>query len=140
VEQYHGKFTVTYVTYLGGAETQATVFDLAEPDSFSKMTHEEAGWRLWYLRNEKIDPVDALRLQLGGYARDLLCYGVPRSHALCTMLDDCFIRLVLYDHSLIVESVVSCQHVITSRWALLRFLSLSRTTSCLRCYSAPTGP
>ncbi|KAE9392628.1 hypothetical protein BT96DRAFT_924607 [Gymnopus androsaceus JB14] len=48
----------------------------------------------------------AFRYQVAGYARDILSYGVIRSHVITLMIDDAKVIFVYYDHSLIVESEV----------------------------------
>lgn len=70
---------------------------------------QRLGKELWNFSNAKdrAAAIAAVRKQVAGYARDLLCYGIPQSHALILLVDDCFVGFALYDHSLIIESEVS---------------------------------
>ncbi|KAJ3793941.1 hypothetical protein GGU11DRAFT_690785 [Lentinula aff. detonsa] len=45
-----------------------------------------------------------LRVQVGGYARDMMSLGVIRSHAINFIVDSKFARAIYYDRSTIVES------------------------------------
>ncbi|KAJ3829588.1 hypothetical protein F5880DRAFT_1521559 [Lentinula raphanica] len=44
------------------------------------------------------------RTQCMGYSRDVMCWGVFRSHVYLILIDSEFLRIILYDHSAIVES------------------------------------
>ncbi|KAJ3983065.1 hypothetical protein F5890DRAFT_1587080 [Lentinula detonsa] len=52
----------------------------------------------------KRDTPEGVRSQVMGYARDMLSYGLPRSHVVNFLVDSQFARCIYYDRSLILES------------------------------------
>ncbi|KAJ3748058.1 hypothetical protein DFH05DRAFT_880293 [Lentinula detonsa] len=76
----------------------------------SDFAHQPASQPAMALRPHTLKPVPArmtplgTRVQVGGYARDMMSLGVIRSHAINFIVDSKFARAIYYDRSTIVES------------------------------------
>ncbi|KIK65132.1 hypothetical protein GYMLUDRAFT_83051, partial [Collybiopsis luxurians FD-317 M1] len=60
--------------------------------------------------------------QVAGYASDMLCNGVFRSHAIIVVVDDAIVRFIFYDHSAIVQSETLFLYESEAQWRFVRMV------------------